>query len=234
MQILGLITARGGSKGVPGKNIKPLGGKPLLQYSIDAARSCPGIQRLVLSTDDPAIAECGKALGAEVPFMRPEALALDNTPTLPVVQHVLQELAKTGAHFDAVCLLQPTSPFRRESLLNDCITRFIESQADTLITVRKVPAEYNPHWTFEEKQDGLLRISTGEENIIPRRQELPVAWHRDGQVYITLSSVIQNENTLLGKKMVGFDNSLSAPINIDTMEDWYKAEAYINNNSKSL
>jgi CMP-N,N'-diacetyllegionaminic acid synthase len=227
MRILGFIPARGGSKGVPGKNIRQLGGKPLLYYTLASAKESRLLSRCILSTEDEAIARCGRELGADVPFLRPTELAQDDTPTLPVVQHVLKMLAEKGESYDAVCLLQPTSPFRREMLIDDCIRKFTESGAHTLISVRKVPAEYNPHWAFEEQSDGSLRISTGEEQIIPRRQALPTAWHRDGQIYISLCTTIMNDNSLFGRKVVGLDNSLSSPINIDTMDDWKEAEEYI-------
>src|SRR6185437_13209048 len=110
MRILGIIPARGGSKGVPRKNIKLLAGKPLLAYTAEAALKVPSLSSVILSTDDPEIAETGKQLGLSVPFLRPSELAGDTTPTLPVVQHALNFLKTSGEEYDAVCLLQATNP----------------------------------------------------------------------------------------------------------------------------
>lgn len=230
MRILGLIPARGGSKGVRGKNIRLLGEKPLLQYSVEAALAS-SLTATILSTEDEAIAACGRQIGVNVPFMRPPELAQDHTPTLAVIRHALFFLEKEGENFDAVCLLQPTSPFRRMGLIDDCISQFVKDKAETLITVRQVPNEYNPHWVFEKNTDNSLRVSTGDETIIPRRQELPVAWHRDGQVYIVATYVLKEKNSLWGKRIVGFDNHQSPNINIDTPEDWEKAKKYLAKNA---
>src|SRR4051812_42339110 len=112
MAVLALIPARGGSKGVPRKNIRALAGKPLLDYTIEAAGAARLVDAIVVTTDDEEIAAVARAGGASVPFLRPAALAQDTTPTLPVVQHALGELSRSGQEFNAVCLLQPTNPFR--------------------------------------------------------------------------------------------------------------------------
>ena len=117
MNILGLIPARGGSKGVPRKNIKLLHGKPLLCYTAQAALEASGLYRVVLSTEDEEIAQIGKNCGLDVPFLRPAELARDNTPSLPVIQHAVCALEENGRPIDAICLLQPTSPFRDAAVL---------------------------------------------------------------------------------------------------------------------
>src|SRR5438477_7168262 len=121
MRVLGLIPARGGSKGVPGKNIRMLGGKPLLQYTAESALRSARLTKTILSTDDDRIAEVGRTCGLEVPFIRPAELAEDSTPTLPVIKHALEWMEDQGMRFDAVCLLQPTSPFRKSSDIDGCI-----------------------------------------------------------------------------------------------------------------
>ena len=226
--ILGIIPARGGSKGIPGKNIKPLAGKPLLQYTIEAAQNSSKITRLILSSDDPEIIAISEKHGLEAPFLRPSYLAEDNSSSLDVIQHALQFFKDKGEDFDAICLLQPTTPFRRNNLIDDAIGRFLEQEFDSLISVRQVPEEYNPHWVFEEK-NGSLKIATGEKKIISRRQELPKAWHRDGAIYLTKSEVIMNENSLFGSKIGFIDTSEDPYVNIDTPDDWQKAEKMIRN-----
>lgn len=225
MKILAIIPARAGSKGVPGKNKKLLNGKPLIQYSIETALAAKGVSKLLISSDDEEIIELGKKLGAEAPFKRPAELSLDKTPTLPVVQHALNWLADNGEMFDAVCLLQPTSPFRSTELIENAINNFLESGADSLISVLPVPHEFNPHWVFEPDKDGLLHIATGDTVIIPRRQELPRAFFRDGAIYITKASVILNQNSLYGGRITYIENEIEQHVNIDTPKDWELAEA---------
>jgi CMP-N-acetylneuraminic acid synthetase len=224
MKILGLIPARGGSKGIPGKNIKNLDGKPLLQYTFESAKNSKLLSKVILSSDDPEIIAVAEEIGLEVPFRRPTALAADDTPTLDVVKHALNYFAQKGQNFDAVCLLQPTTPFRRSGLIDEAIGKFISGNFDSLLSVKEVPAEFNPHWVFEENESGSLRLATGEKEIISRRQELPVAYHRDGAIYITKTEVLQKQNSLYGNS-IGFIDSTGDPyVNIDTQEDWKKAE----------
>lgn len=227
--MLGLIPARGGSKGVPGKNIKLLAGKPLIQYTIEAAKKSNLLSKIVVSTDDNNIASICQNLGIEVPFLRPAELAQDSTPTLPVIQHVLNFLSDNGEEFDAVCLLQPTNPLRGDNDIDSCITLMQENDYDCVISVNKVPHEYNPHWVYFKSLDGLLKLSTGEETPIPRRQNLPEAWHREGSIYLTKTRVIQEQNSLFGKKVGGYELNQNVSINIDTLEDWEKAEEFFSN-----
>ncbi|HIP17794.1 MAG TPA: acylneuraminate cytidylyltransferase family protein [Sulfurovum sp.] len=226
MKILGLIPARGGSKGIPGKNIKLLLGKPLIAYTIEQVKASNLLDRVILSTDDPKIAEVAKAHGLDVPFMRPDALARDSSGSLGVVQHALEFFEAQGEVFDAVCLLQVTSPYRPEGVIDEAIALFIKEKPDSLVSVRKVPDEFNPHWTFEIEKNNRLKISTGEEKIIPRRQELPPTYHRDGAIYITSTDTIQNKGSLLGDDIIAFPIDSPKLINIDTMDDWNEAEAF--------
>lgn len=227
MKILAIIPARGGSKGIPNKNIKLLGNKPLLQYTSDIALQSKAFDKVVLSSDSDAIIKIAKNLGVEVPFKRPDSLAEDTTPTLPVIQHVLDFYESRGEFFDAVCLLQVTSPFRTVSFLDQAITTFIAKNTDSLISVQKVPHEFNPHWTFEVTEEGFLSISTGESKLIPRRQELPIAYHRDGSIYLTKTSVIK-QNSLYGDSIAYVQSPKESAINIDTLKDWIEAEKYLN------
>lgn len=223
MRILGLIPARGGSKGVPKKNIKLLGNKPLLAYTIDAAKSSKLITKIVVSTDDEEIANAAAVYGYKPPFIRPEGLAQDASTSLEVVQHVIAFFESQHVFFDAVCLLQPTTPFREKGSIDLAIEKFITSKADCLISVLPIPTEYNPHWAFEEYDTGLLKIATGEETIISRRQELPHAFHRDGAIYISKTDVIKR-GSFYGKSIAYIESNPEFYVNIDTMDDWQKAE----------
>lgn len=228
MRILGIIPARGGSKGVPGKNIKHLNGKPLLAYTASRALEAKGLTKVVLSTDDENIAAIGKELGLEVPFLRPAHLALDSSPTLPVIQHALDYFSQLGEEYDAVCLLEVTTPFRPPHLIDEAVKRFIDLNGDALVTVLPIPATYNPHWAFEPNEDGYLKISTGEEKIISRRQDLPIAYHRDGSIYLTKTEIIR-QGSLYGRILTYIENDPAYYVNIDTMDDWIQAENWIRN-----
>ena len=225
MRVLGLVPARGGSKGVPRKNVRPLGGKPLLQWTAEAALAATRLDRVVLSTEDEEIAQVGRRCGLEVPFMRPAELAGDDTPTLPVVAHALDALQAAGSVFDAICLLQPTSPFRAAADIDGCITLLEESGADCVITVLPVPAEHNPHWVYFRDGDGVLRLSTGEAQPVARRQALPAAWHREGSVYVSRCEVVLEQGSLFGRRTMGYSIDPSRSVNIDDEEDWRRAEA---------
>lgn len=223
MRILGIIPARGGSKGIPGKNIKKLGGKPLLGYTIDSVVDSKLLTKCILSSDSEEIIRTGKQLGVEASFIRPSEFSKDETPSIDVVKHALTFFNASNEYFDAVCLLQPTTPFRSKGLIDDAIRKFESGSYDSLVSVREVPHEFNPHWTFEEN-NGRLQIATGEKKIISRRQELPKAFHRDGAVYLTKTEVILEQNSLYGDTIGYVENSGSDYVNLDTEADWEKAE----------
>lgn len=226
MKILGLIPARGGSKGVPRKNIRLLNGRPLIYYTINPAIQAGVFSDIVVSTDDQEIASIVEEFGVKA-LLRPTHLATDTSPTLDTVVHVLQGYHDKGESFDAVCLLQPTNPVRSKSLIRSCIKKFENEGPDSLISMRRVPHEFNPHWTFEQGGDGFLKIATGETDIISRRQELPTAYYRDGSIYLTRSEVIMEQKSLYGERIGFLDVSEEPYLNIDTMEDWKQAESLI-------
>lgn len=223
-KVLGIVTARGGSKGIPRKNLVTLAGKPLLQYTAEAALAAKTLSRVILSTDDPEIAEVGRLCGLEVPFMRPKELAQDDTPTLPVLQHAVRFLEEKGERYDAICLLQPTNPLRKPEWIDDCVRLLFERGADAVVTVLPVPYEYNPHWVYFQREDGTLYLSTGEKEPIPRRQLLPPAFHREGSVYVTRRDVLMEQNSLYGEKLLGYVLNPEECVNIDSIEDLARAE----------
>ena len=229
MRILGFIPARGGSKGVFRKNIKLLDKKPLIQYSIDIGRASKEVDRLIVSTEDEQIAQISKSLGAEVPFLRPQSLATDSSPTIDSLVYTVQKLKESGYLCDAILLLQPTSPFRSVQDIDTAVAIFKERNCDSLVSVTPVPDEYNPHWVFEETSDGFLEIATGENEIITRRQDLPKAYIRNGAIYITKSEVLLKKKSIYGKSIAFYVMNDKKQVNIDTIEDWKRAEKIINN-----
>lgn len=223
-RVLGLIPARGGSKGVPRKNIRLLGGKPLIQWTIDAARASKYLSRLIVSTDDQEIAELAQSGGAEVPFLRPAELAEDETPMLPVVQHAVHALDEPAENYDAICLLQPTNPFRTAGDIDGCIDLLRSTGADSVMTVLPVPHQHNPYWVYLESDDQTLHLSVGGPLPIPSRQMLPPAWHREGSVYVVRRDVLLRQGSLYGAKLLGYPMDPFYCANIDGQDDWLRAE----------
>ncbi len=223
MRILAIIPARGGSKGVPKKNIKLLGKKPLIEYTIHDAKKTKLLSQIIVSTDDEEISIAAELAGCKPPFIRPSEIAQDNSTSLEVVQHAITFFENQNIFFDAVCLLQPTTPFREKGFIDQAIDKFITAKADCLLSVLPIPYEYNPHWAFEEIENGILKIATGEDSIITRRQELPMAYHRDGSIYITRTEVIK-KGSLYGKSIAYIESNPQFYVNIDTMKDWEMAE----------
>ncbi len=227
MKVLGLIPARGGSRGVPRKNIRELCGKPLLQYTAEAALGSRYLSKVIISTEDQEIAEIGIRCGLTVPFLRPTELARDDTPTLPVMRHAVAWMENHGERFDAVCLLQPTNPLRRTEDIDACIELLGSRDVDAVVTVLPVPCEHNPHWVYLEDDNGLLRLSTGEQFPVPRRQELPAAFHREGSVYVTRRSTLMDQNSLYGRRLLGYQIEPERSVNIDGPEDLKRAEVML-------
>ena len=225
MRVIGVIPARGGSKGIPRKNIRPLCGRPLLEYTVEAARGAQRLSRVILTTDDEEIAAAGRACGVEVPFLRPRELAADETPMLPVIQHAVRWLEAHGEEVDAVCILQPTTPLRRAEDIDGCIELLERTGCDAVVSCLPVPPEYNPHWVCFRDPDGSLRWSLGGERpVIGRRQDLPQAVHRDGSVYVTRREVLITDGTLYGRRLMGYVMDPARSVNLDRPEDWERAE----------
>jgi CMP-N,N'-diacetyllegionaminic acid synthase len=215
---------------VPRKNIKLLVGKPLIQYTIDAALESEFITDVMVSTEDLEIAEISKQLGAKIPQLRPMELAADTSPTIDTMVYTVEYYKSLGIYFDTVVLLQPTSPFRTFKDIDAALKIFIKEDTDSLISVIKVPHEYNPYWVFKESQENILNLAITQENIISRRQDLPNCFIRNGAIYITKVDCILEQKSIYGQSIAYYDMSNNQPhVNIDTIEDWDKAEQIMNN-----
>ena len=221
-KILGVITARGGSKGIPGKNIKMLGGKPLIAYTIDTAKKSKLITHLVVSTDDEAIAQVCRDCGVDVPFMRPKELAEDKTPHLPVMQHAIEEMEKQlGITFDYTVIFQPTSPFRTVEDIDKTLEKLIETGADSAITLVEVTS---PHPMKMKRLEGdrVHPYSIPEVEGV-RRQDLTPAYRRSSDVYAMKRDVIMG-GSLYGTHQVGIVVPKERFVDIDEPFDWVRAE----------
>jgi CMP-N-acetylneuraminic acid synthetase len=208
---------------VPGKNVRPLAGHTLLEYTARAARDSGVIDRLMLSTDAPDIADAGRRAGLEVPFMRPAALAADDTPMLPVIQHALAETAKQGWSPDVIVLLQPTSPLRRPDHIRDAVTMLRETNADSVVTVVEVPRHLSPDYVMRI-EEGRLRPFLPDGAGVTRRQDARPAYSRDGTVYAFRRSTIERFGGIYGDDCRPLLIDATESISIDSPADWDEAE----------
>lgn len=223
MRFIAIIPARGGSKGVPRKNIAPVAGRPLIAHTIESSLAARSIARTIVSTEDEEIAQVALQEGAEVPFRRPVELAADHTPTPDVLRHAILWLEEQGETLDAVVLLQPTSPMRGVDNIDRACRLFEESNADTLISVLPVPFDHHPSWVFLDGPDGTVEPALGRP-VPPQRQALSPAWFRDGSIYIIRKEIIVEETSVFGDKIVPFPVDPVNTVNIDRPEDLVKAD----------
>lgn len=221
--VLGIVPARGGSKGVPGKNVRLLAGRSLLDYTAAAARESGVIDRVVLSTDAEEIADVGRRAGLEVPFMRPASLAQDDTPMLPVVQHVVSTLSSEGWTAEIVVLLQPTSPLRRPWHVRDAVTLLRETKADSVVTVVELPRHLSPDYVMRIEGD-VLRPFLPDGARVTRRQDARAAYSRDGTVYACWRKTIDRFSSIYGERCHPLIVSAADSLSIDSLDDWAEAE----------
>ena len=226
MRILYIIPARKGSKGLPGKNIKLLGGKPLIEYSIDFALiNLKNDDALCISTNDEAVIESAKSKGISIPFIRPEELANDNASSHDVIIHAINHYEKLNQTFDAVLLLQPTSPFR----IQDDFTNLIKEYDDNTEMVVSVKlAKENPYFTlFEENSEGFLNKS--KIGDFERRQDCPEVYAFNGSMYLINIASIKKSKISEFKNIKKITMPEERSVDIDTLADWILAEYYLKN-----
>jgi CMP-N,N'-diacetyllegionaminic acid synthase len=219
LRVLGIITARGGSKGIPNKNLVPLLGKPLLAYSAEAALASKHLARTVLSTDDEKIASAGLALGIEVPFMRPPELAKDDTPTLPVLQDVVRKLEAGGESFDAILTLQPTNPLRRTSDIDGAVELLESSGADSVISFVDVGERHPARMKWIDAAGRVTDPPFMEQFEGQPRQQLQKLYLREGSIYLTRRNVLMEQNSLKGNDCRAWIIPEERARNIDTPFD---------------
>lgn len=224
MKILGIVPARGGSKGIPHKNKKLLQGKPLLAYTIEQALKSKDLSNVIFTSEDISLIKIAEQYGISVPFIRPQELSEDSSSSLSVIQHAVGALKQQGKFYDAICLLQVTTPFRTAQFIDEAIKKFRNTNADALVSVVKVPHQFNPHWIFKKIENNTIQLFSEAENIIGRRQDLPEYYVRDGSIYLTKTETILNKNSLYGDTLGFIENISKHHVNIDSMEDWKLAE----------
>ncbi|MHA1917913.1 MAG: acylneuraminate cytidylyltransferase family protein [Candidatus Ranarchaeia archaeon] len=227
MSLLCIIPARAGSKGIPNKNLKFIGEKPLIQYTFETVSNIKEIDRIILTTDSQEIIDLAKKFPRiEVPFIRPEIHSQDITPMVEVLKHCIENI-KDQKKYDRILLLQPTSPFRQETQIREAISKYNNSKADTLVSV--VKSEKHISWSFWLKEDQLFPILDTKRPT--RRQELEKMVSLNGAIYLTKKKMIIEENKIFGQKIIPFLMDRLSSLDIDEPLDLFITEM-INNNWK--
>ena len=231
MRTLGVVPARGGSKGIANKNLRLVAGRPLLAYTADAAHASRRLERVVLSTDDPAIAAAGRAFGLDVPFMRPPELAADDAPMLPVLQHAHAAVAAAGFDADVVVLLQPTSPLRRGEHIDAALDLLESSGADAVVSVTEVPHQFNPVSVLS-LVDGRVRPFLEGAQIL-RRQDKPKVFARNGPAVLAVRAATLARQSLYGEHCRPLVMSAEESVDIDDAADLAYVEYLMTRTSTS-
>ncbi len=225
MDYLYIIPARGGSKGIPHKNIKLFGGKPLIQYAIETARQLTKDENICVTTDDDEIISTVEKIGLKVPFKRPDSLATDHSSSYDVIMHAINFYEQQGKHYDAIVLLQPTSPFRSVNDVKACIEKY-SPEYEMVVSVKN--ASSNPYYDcFESDSNGYLTPSKGDGNI-SRRQDAPKVYEYNGAVYVMNVEALKKGTYNLFHKIGFVEMDETHSVDLDTMFDWKVAELMLN------
>jgi len=220
MHILGVIPARGGSKSIPQKNIVDLCGKPLISYTIEAARSAELIDTCIVSTDCQEIAYVAKACGADVPFIRPAELSTDYADSLGVVTHALEFMEeRNGMIYDAVVMLQPTTPFRKAAWIDEALRLLQRSDIDSVVSIVDVGASHPYRMYSLDSHDQLTPFVEGVTDPMMARQLLPPLYIRSGDIYATRRSCLIEQKSLIGRCSRGLVIEANCAVNIDEPMD---------------
>lgn len=226
MKILVVIPARGGSKGIPRKNIKPFAGKPLIYYTIDTARAIVPDEDICVSTDDDEIIQVVENYGLKVPFKRPDELATDTAGSYEVLLHALDFYEKQGKHYDVLLLLQNTSPFRTVEHVKEALKLYTPG-VDMVVSVKECAA--NPYYcVFEENQEGYLHVCKGDGTIY-RRQDAPKVYEYNGAVYVINTESLKKQHLHQFAKRIKYVMDEKSSFDLDTMNDWMIAEKIAEN-----
>ena len=233
LKILAIIPARGGSKSVPGKNIRELNGKPLIAYTIEAAKKIEDkFHRIIVSTDDEKIGKISKDYGADVPFIRPNHLAEDKTPTYPVLQHAVHFVEKQDSiNIDLIMLLQPTAPFRTTEDILNCLQLSQSSNTDSVISVVQV-FSHHPILMKKIENNRLLHFSIEEKEGTPRQLYKPPAYMRNGAIYVTKRDTLIEKNSIWGDSITPYIMPQERSHNIDDEIDFITSELVMRKSSQ--
>lgn len=223
-RVLGLITARGGSKGLPGKNILPVCGKPLIAWSIEAAQQSKYIDHILLSSDDIDIIKVAKKNGCDAPFVRPAELAMDETTSIEVVLHALAQMPG----YDVLVLLQPTSPLRSANDIDGALEKMVAQKADSCVSIVKL--DKSPYWCYHLSEDDHIQPLLDPELAKCRRQELPLVYMLNGALFIVRVDWVLKNKCLIDKSTIGYTMPKRRSIDVDTIKDVKLIEYYLKQN----
>ena len=216
--MLAVIPARGGSKGVPGKNIKELAGKPMIAYTIEAAVESEVFEKVIVSTDSREIADVARAFGAEIPFLRPEEIAGDLVSSDDVILHALDFYRKQGVTYQEICKLQPTSPLRNAEHIKGAYQLFKEKAAESLVSVCE--CEHSPLWAGKIGEDLRLDNFIAEEVKRACRQDMPTYYRLNGAIYMARAESFYRNKNFLGANSIAYIMSQTESIDIDSYLDF--------------
>ena len=223
LNVLAVITARGGSKGLPEKNVRLLAGKPMIAYTIDAAAKSRMLTRVLVSTDDEKIASVAREYGGDIPFLRPPELATDDTPVYPVLCHALEWLEDhEDSRPDYVMLLQPTSPLRSHEDIDNAVRMAMERNADGVISICET--KHHPYWTKGVAPGGEVEDFLSLSQTIDRRQELPKAYALNGAIYMTRSSLLVEQGSFECGQTLGYIMPPERSLDVDSAWDLHLVE----------
>lgn len=228
MNILSIIPARYGSKGVKKKNIKLLNGKPLIYYTIKESLKSKFINKTIVSTDNSEIQNISLEYGAECPFLRPKKISGDNIPMIPVVMHVIKKLKEVDNYTpDYIIILQPTSPLRNYNHIDECIKKLITKKAHSIVSVTKIPHTFTPYSSMTLQKNGFLKsnYNTNEKNNL--RQMKPTFYSRNGAIYMVKHKTLMTRNSLYGSKILPYEMEKNVSIDIDDEIDFLMAEVLL-------
>lgn len=225
MKVLALVPARGGSKQIPGKNIRPIGGRPLIHWTLDSARASGSFDRIMVTTDSEEIASSCRSQGFDVPWLRPAEMAKDDSPRELAVFHCLAKLREAGYAPDAVMLLQPTSPLRRPESIREALRKFVNSDGESVVSV--CPASDHPLWCKKITDDGRITQFVEGIDIPACRQDLPPAYVLSGSIFLASVGTLESTRSFYSGSTLGLVLPRDESVDIDDDIDWILAEALL-------
>ncbi len=235
-KVLAIIPARGGSKGLPGKNLRPLSGRPLVAWPVGTALGCKSIDRVIISTDDPEIAEAARRAGAEVPFLRPTHLADDAASSMDVIMHALDSLASLGQEYEYVVLLEPTSPLTESGDVEDALSLLRESRekADAIVGICRIESTH-PEYDVRRNSVGLISpYAAPDFKSLRRRQDIEELYFLEGSLYISSVEAFRRHRTFYHDRTLGFEVPRWKSIEVDDIFDFIMIEAVLQHRDEIL
>ena len=228
-RILCIVPARAGSKGLPGKNVRLLGGRPLLTWPISAALESSYVDRIIISTDSQGYADIAVAAGADAPFLRPLELASDHSPSIDFIIHALDELAQSGDHYDWLLLLEPTSPLTEAGDVDAAIAMLAaaDGQAESVVGVTAMESQH-PAYSVTRRPDGRIAPLQGQRFAdMPRRQDLNPVFNLDGSLYLSTVAALRRERSFCHDRTLGYVSSQEKALEVDSLTDFICIEALL-------